>query len=183
MSAIRQMQQMFSEMIKPLRNRVYSMIKRAVLESVKDDGGMQLVKLNLLAGETRSDIERFQNFGFTSHPPDSAECIALSVGGNNDHLVVIVANDRASRILDLAKGESAFYNVNGDKLVLKLGGNLEGTLSNNLEITLKKLKFENATGEFVDIISQLFTTLEAEPFIVNKATITALKVKFLTFKV
>lgn len=102
-------------MLTPLRNRVYTLITRAVIESVKDDKKLQLVKVNLLAGESRDDVERLQNFGFTGHPHSGAECVAVAVGGNRDHLIVIVADDRRVRVKDLPQGGAAIYSaVEGD---------------------------------------------------------------------
>lgn len=177
------MKNLVNMMVRPLRNRVYTMITRAILETADDSDGMQVVKLNLLAGETRDKVERFQNFGFTSNPPAKSECVALAIGGNRDHLIVVVAGDRASRIKDLEQGESAFHNVAGDHLTFKNTGNLEGEISENFELALKKLKIENETGEVVDLLVQMATALSVEPFIVNKATFTDIATKLTTFKV
>lgn len=178
-------------MVRPLRNRVYTMITRAVLETADDSDGMQVVKLNLLAGETRDKVERFQNFGFTSNPPANSECVALAIGGNRDHLIVVVAGDRASRIKNLETGEAAFHNIAGDHLTFKNTGTLEGEVSKNVELTiaenmelvLKKIKIENDQGEVIDLLVQTLTALAAEPFIVNKGTFTAIKTKLESFKV
>lgn len=116
---------MISDMIKPLRNRVYSMITRAVLETVNDASDMQLVKISLLADETRDSIERFQNYGFTSVPPPNSEAIALSVGGNRDHMVVIAVDNRIFRLKGLLNGEVAMYTDEGDFIKIKKGGIIE----------------------------------------------------------
>lgn len=178
-----QLKEAITNCIRPLKNRVYTMITRAVIESVKDSDGMQVVKVNLLAGETRSDVERFQNFGFTSNPPKSSEAVALAMGGDRDHLIVIVADDRKTRVKNLEEGESAFYNKGGDNLTLKNSGNLEGELRENFEMTLKKLKFENDQGEVIDILVQALQALSVEPFIVNKGTFAILKTQLESFKV
>lgn len=177
------MKNLVNMMVRPLRNRVYTMITRALLETADDSDGMQVVKLNLLAGEARDKVERFQNFGFTSNPPANSECVALAIGGNRDHLIVVVADDRASRVKGLNTGESAFYRNNTNKLVFKDSGNLEGEIGENLELALKKLKIENDTGEVVDLLVQMATALAAEPFIVNKGTFTDIATKLTTFKV
>lgn len=117
-----QLQSAIKKCITPLKNRVYTMITRAVLETVNDSEQMQELKLNLLAGESRTNVERFQDFGFSSNPPTSSEVIALSVGGNRDHLIAIVAHDRATRVKDLASGESVVYTDDGTKIHLKKGG-------------------------------------------------------------
>lgn len=178
-------------MVRPLRNRVYTMITRAVIESADDTDGMQVLKINLLAGETRDKVERFQNFGFTSNPPTKSEGVALAVGGNRDHLIVVVAGDRVSRIKDLKSGESAFHNEKGDHLTFKNTGDLKGEISNNVELEisenmemiLKKIKIENETGEVIDLLVQTLTALSVEPFIVNKGTFSTIKTQLETFKV
>jgi len=177
------MKNLVNMMVRPLKNRVYTMITRAILETADDSDGMQVVKLNLLAGEARDKVERFQNFGFTSNPPANAECVALAVGGNRDHLIVVVADSRNDRVTGLETGESAFYRNNENKLVWKSNGNLEGEISANLELALTKLKRENDTGEVVDLLVQMATALSVEPFIVNKATFTDIATKLTTFKV
>jgi len=183
MSVRDQIAEVVSQMLKPLRNRVYLMITKAVIETVNDSGGMQVVKLSSLAGEERDEIERFQNFGFSSHPPPNAEAIAVSVLGNRDNLVVIVADDRATRPKDLEEGESVFYNAFGDKLILNKEGTLKGTLSKNMEITLDKLKLQNDTSEIIDILSRCMTALAIEPVIINKATFVLLQTEIETFRV
>ena len=183
MSMRDQMQSLIKNMIAPLRNRVYTMITRAILETANDSDGMQLVKVNLLAGESREKVERFQNFGFSSNPPASSECVALAMGGNRDHLIVVVCDDRKTRVKGLATGESVQYNANGDKMHLKADGTLEGTLSKNFEMTLEKLKFSNGTDEVIDLLVQGFEALALEPLIVNKATFLLLKTKLEGFKV
>ncbi len=181
--SMERMRDLVTDILKPIRNRVYTMITRAVIESVKDGDGMQLVKVGLLAGETRSDAERFQNFGFSSNPPDGSECVAVSIGGNRDHLIIIVADDRGTRPTGLAKGESIQYNSKGDKWHLKADGTLEGTLSKNLEVALTKLKFSNGSDEVIDLLVQTLAALKIEPFIVNKAIFAAIETKLTAFKV
>ena len=180
---IEELKRAISDMIRPLRNRVYTMITRAVIETVNDTDGMQLVKLNLLAGEARDGVERFQNFGFSSHPPDSAECVAVAIGGNTDHLIIIVADDRASRITGLLKGESVQFNDKGEFWKIKSDGTIEGKV--------KKLKIENASNEFMDLLIKFMNEVEiGETNTIfgplrknNSAAIKIIKDKMATFKV
>lgn len=173
----------FERLIRPLRNRVYTMITRAIIESVKDGEGIQTIKANLLAGESRDDIERFQNFGFSSNPKANSECVALSIGGNRDHLIIIVADDRQTRIKDLEPGEAAFYNAFNDFLKLTKDSDLEGTINNKLNLTVDKIRLANDTGEVIDILVKALEALSVEPFIVNKGTFSLLKTQLESFKV
>ena len=181
--SMREIRSIVENMLRPLKNRIYTTITRGIIETANDFNGMQVVKVNLLAGEARSDVERFQNFGFSSNPPTNSECVALAIGGNRDHLIIIVADDRTSRITGLKEGESVQYNSNGDKMHLKNDGTLEGTLSKNFELTLEKFKIENDSGELIELLVQMAAALAVEPFIVNKATFTEIAVKLATFKV
>ena len=132
--SVERMRDFISQMIKPLRNRVYTMITRAVIEAVKDGGNMQLVKLKLLAGETRDDVERFQNFGFSSNPPDGSEAVAVAVGGNRDHLIVIVVDDRQTRFKNIEKGEAVMFTDDGSFIHLKKGGIAKISAATKVEI-------------------------------------------------
>lgn len=180
-----QLRDFVNHMIRPIRNRLVMSITRAVLESVKDSGKMQLAKVKLFAGETREDIERFQNFGFTSVPQSGAEAVALAMGGNREHLIVVVADDRKVRLKDLLPGESAMYNAAGKKIHLKMDGTEEHLIS--------KLKVQNASHELVALLIELIDDIIASKNITGIgpqpmtpdtiAIFQALKTKFQTFKV
>ncbi len=114
-------------MLGPLQRRVMLMVGRAVLAAVNDTTKLQGLQINLLADETRDDVERFQNYGFTSHPHPGAEAIAVSVMGTRDHMVVIAVDDRRYRLKGLAEGEVAMYSDEGDSIVFKRGRIIEVT--------------------------------------------------------
>lgn len=135
------MMNFISQALKPIRNRVYTMISRAVIEAVNDAGGMQVLKLNLLADETRNAIERFQNFGFSSNPPANSEALALAVGGNRDHLVVVACDDRATRIKNLVSGESAVYTNDGTIIHLKQGGIVDIIAATKVNVNCPLVEF------------------------------------------
>lgn len=112
-------------MIDPLRVRIMTAISRAVLESIDDTQGIQLVKVSLMAGEVRDNIERMQNYGFTSFPKSGAECACLFVGGNREHGLVVSIDDRRFRLKSLAEGEVALYTDEGDRIHFKRGNEIE----------------------------------------------------------
>jgi len=113
----------------PALRRVALMVGRAVLELVDDGKPLQAVQLSLLADEVRSNVERIQQYGFTSHPHPGAEGVALAVGGSRDHLVVVAVDDRRYRLRGLAQGEVAIYTDEGDQVVIRRGGVIEVTAS------------------------------------------------------
>lgn len=72
-----------------------------------------------LAGEALNDMELFQQFGFTSAPPDGAHLIVLPLGGRTSAAVVIATEHGAYRFKLDAKGEAAIYNQWGDVIHLR----------------------------------------------------------------
>ena len=156
--SMERMRNMLTQILKPLRNRVYTMISRAIIETVNDANGMQVVKASLLAGETRTDVERFQNFGFSSNPPADSECIALAIGGDREHLVIIAAESRNVRVKDLANGESVVYTDDGTIIHLKKGGEIEILAANKIDVKVPEINLGTALLEKV-FNAETFQTL------------------------
>lgn len=132
-----------SRWIAPLKNRVANMVARAVVSAVDDAKKVQVVQLDLLEGETRNEVERLQNYGFTSKPRAGAEAAVIFVGGRRDHGLAIAVDDRRYRVTNLESGEVAVYNDTGAKIVFKANGDIELTpkpgqkvkVASNVEIT------------------------------------------------
>lgn len=112
-------------LLAPLERRVMLLVSRAVLRLVDDEPGIQRVQLDLLAGETRAGVERLAEYGLTSVPLEGAWGLALAVGGNRDHLLVIATEDRRHRLTGLAPGEVALYSSAGQRVHLKASGEVE----------------------------------------------------------
>lgn len=143
----------FNALIGPMRRRVRLMISRALLSAVNDAVGLQVVQVKLLADEVRDSVERFQNYGFTSHPKPGAEGILACVSGNRDHGVVIVMDDRRFR-LHLEEGEAALYDDLGHKVHLTRAGIVVDGGGHQIIFTnAPSARFEmdiEATGEIKD---------------------------------
>lgn len=105
----------------PLARRVNLMVARGVLALVNDAAKMQGVQVQLLSGEVRQ-MERFQNYGFTSMPHAGAEVAAVFVGGNRDHGLVLAVDDRRYRVKGLAAGEVGIYDDLGHRVTLTRTG-------------------------------------------------------------
>lgn len=114
----------------PMSTRIRMMVARAVCRAVNDAGGLQAVQVSLLADEVKDGVERVQNYGLTSVPLPGAEGVAVFVGGNRDHGVVIAMDDRRYRLKGLEGGEVALYTLDdqeahGHRIVLRRGGLIE----------------------------------------------------------
>lgn len=120
----------FRKFIDPLKRRILLSISRAVVETIKDDEGIQKMQASLLADEVQDDMERFQNYGFTSHPPKDSEGIAVFPGGDRSHGILIAVDNRTYRLKGLKGGEVALYTDEGDSIILKRNHNIEVNTQN-----------------------------------------------------
>ena len=108
-----------------LARRLRLTVSRAVVRLVDDSLKLQGVQISLLSGELAEHVEHFQHYGFTSVPEPGAQAIALAVGGNRGHLVVIATGDRRHRKKDMQPGEVAVYHKAGGHVYFKVNGDLE----------------------------------------------------------
>lgn len=111
-------------MVQRLRDRVMLMVSRGVIRVINDGVRLQELQLALLPGELRDQVERFQEYGFTSFPHPGAEAVAVFIGGNRDHGLVIACDDRRHRPRGLNAGEVMVYASFGQFLRLDDQGRL-----------------------------------------------------------
>jgi len=109
----------FRRMLAPLEGRVRLMLSRAVVSLINDAPKAQELQVDLLADEAQDGVERWQNYGFTSHPLAGAEALVGCVGGLRSHAVAIVVQDRRFRLVNLQPGEAALYDDLGNVVHLK----------------------------------------------------------------
>lgn len=109
----------FAKLMAPLARRVRLMVRRAVVKLVYDDVKMQELQLAIFSGEVRDHVERWQDYGLTSSPLPGAEALVAAIGGNTDHCAVVKVDDRRYRLKNLANGEVALYDDQGQVIHLK----------------------------------------------------------------
>lgn len=143
-----------NRLLAPIKRRLQLMVDRAVLRIVTDSTQRQQLQIQTLAGETDSDVERWQNYGHTSVPPAGSEALTLALGGNRSNLVVICAEDKAVRLKDLKPGDSALYHLDGHFFKLTTGKKGE-LIADELEISVKRVNI-------IASESVVITTPEAE---------------------
>lgn len=147
--------------------RLANIVSRVVLRRVDDSKKMQLVQLTALEGETRADVERVQNYGFTSVPQEGAEAVTLFPGGFREQGLVIAADDRRYRLTGLQAGEVAIYTDQGDKVVIERGGTIRVTAATKVVVVAPLVELAGNT-DAVALASKVLTELNA-----LKAAITA----------
>ena len=103
------------------------------------------VEMEGLAGESVSG-EQMQYYGFTSAPLPGAEFIALPIGGNSKHVVVIASEDGRYRVM-LKDGEVALYTDEGDYIHMKRGRLIEIETDTLLVKAKTKVRFETPLVE------------------------------------
>ena len=126
----------FARLLQPLNRRILDVVARAVVKRLDDSKRVQLAQLDILDGETRDAVERFQNYGFTSVPLEGAEAVVLSVGGHRDHCLVVAVDDRRHRLRDLEPGEVAVFHKDGARVHLKADGTLAATPKSGSDVVL-----------------------------------------------
>lgn len=127
------------KILAPLSKRIALMVSRAVVSLVKDSFAMQGLQVQALADEVL-DVERFQNYGFTSVPLAGAEAIVLSLGGHRDHAIAIAVDDRRYRKKNLASGEVALYTDEGDYILFKRGRTIEVVAGTKVKVTAPEVE-------------------------------------------
>jgi phage baseplate assembly protein V len=120
----------FRRLTAPLRRRIKVLFTRALGSLVDPTTLMQTLQVEALAGEVLDGVEHFEPYGFTSNPLPGFEALLAALGGDRAHTVCIVAADRRNRITDLASGESALYDDQGQKVHLQRAGILVVTTLN-----------------------------------------------------
>ena len=127
------MLRMIQKVTAPLKRRVMLMIGRCVLTVVTDTTKAQTLQIESLEDEVKDDVERFQEYGFTSVPGADVEGIVVYPGGNRGHPVVVATEDRVNRPTGLSEGEVALYTIaNNIRVLLKSDGLVElGTTPTN----------------------------------------------------
>lgn len=138
----------FNRLMGPFKRRLMLMVGRAVLRLIKDDTGLQRVQLVALDGETLDEVERFQEYGFTSVPHPDAEAMLVSIGGVRAHAIVIAVDDRRYRLRGLAGGEVALYTDEDQK-----PGGHRIVLRRNQEIEVHAQKYTIDVGDGANVLT------------------------------
>lgn len=135
------------KIIAPIQRRVVNMIARGTTSKATDEAkGLQRLQITLSAQEVLDGIERMQEYGFASRPLTGAETLAVFLGGDRSHGLVIATDDRRYRPKDLIEGETGLYNSAGNRFRMKPNG--------NAELTAGKFKFQGTSDELMDLLVQ-----------------------------
>jgi phage baseplate assembly protein V len=124
-------------------------IARGVVRMVNDALMVQSLQVTVLDGET-ANVQRFQEYGFTSVPMSGAEAILAAVAGARSHLVAIAVDDGRYRLKNLQDGEVALYTDEGDSIVLKRGRIIAVTAGAEIDVSAPQVKVIATTKVTLD---------------------------------
>ncbi len=103
-----------------MTSRALNMLAKAVTRKIIDTLGRQTAQVEVTKGELIDDMERMQDYGFTSNPPASGtDAIVAFLGGSREQGVIIRMENRSFRLKGLESGEVAIFDDLGN--VFKLG--------------------------------------------------------------
>lgn len=120
------------------------LLARSVVKLVNDALMVQGLQVTVLDGEV-AQVQRFQEYGFTSVPLAGAEAIVAAIAGVRSHLVAIAVDDGRYRLKNLVAGEVAIYTDEGDVIRFKRGRNIEVTSGGSVKVTAPDVTVEAST--------------------------------------
>ena len=103
------------KMLAPIRRRIFLLIGRALLTAVDNDTKLMHITMTALKGETITDADRVQDYGFESYPLERAQPVFLAVGGNREHAIAIVVPDRRYRPHYTSAGDAVVYTYKDER--------------------------------------------------------------------
>lgn len=99
-----------SKLLSKLRAQVEGMLLRAAIELVNDKLDTQTVQITLTSDDdVLDDVEHWQPYGLSFHPPAGAEALSLALNGERANAVVICAQEPEERPTDVAPREGGLY--------------------------------------------------------------------------
>lgn len=154
--------------------RIALSIARAIIRVVDDSLPIQSVQAALLSDETRDRVERMQEYGFTSVPFPGCRSVAVFVGGDRSHGIVIACDDPQNRKRNLQPGEVSIYTDEGDYIMLKRGKVVEVNTETLLIKASQKVRMETpmleTTGDLIDRVDENGNTMRGMRDIFNSHT-------------
>lgn len=111
-------------MIERLARRVLMSLARALVTTVNDVGGVQMMQVKLNELETRDNTPRVPEFGLASNPPVGSDAVVVFLGGDRSNAVVLGTVHQPSRPRGLASGETMVYSQDGKHIYLTASGGI-----------------------------------------------------------
>lgn len=111
------------KLLAPIRRKIMGSIGRALVTGIVDDLQRQNLQVKIHADESADNIERFQNYGMSSHPPKQSEAVLVALGGDLANLVAVAVEDKNCRPQG-EEGDVFLYHREGHNIKLTKDGKL-----------------------------------------------------------
>jgi hypothetical protein len=89
--------------------RLLLTLARSLVRVVEESDGVQVIQVNVLAGELLENIQNPQHYGFASRMRPGNEALLAFLAGDRSHGYAICDGDRRYRPQDLEEGEVALF--------------------------------------------------------------------------
>lgn len=129
-------------------------ISRGRVGASNDSGPVQTMQARLNQQETIDTLPRVAEFGFTSRPPAGSDAIILFAAGDRSNGVVVATNHQATRLKNLAEGDTAIFDSRGRYIWLGKDGGIVVSASGPVTVNGATLVTINA-GEKVRMVTPL----------------------------
>ncbi|UMY19139.1 phage baseplate assembly protein [Methylobacterium organophilum] len=96
---------------------VRTMLRRAAIKKVEDDGTQQIVTATGLKGE-EFKVYRQQGHGVSSVPPIGSEGFVLALGGRSDRMLFLQGEHKDHRPSKQKAGDTVIYDAHGNAISL-----------------------------------------------------------------
>lgn len=107
-----------ASMFDRITRRIQMAIGRGRINTVDDSKSIQYVQLSYSKIETKDNMPRVMEYGYTSNPPSKTDAVAVHVTGDRSNAICIGTNHQPSRPTSLATGEVMLYQLNGIQVYL-----------------------------------------------------------------
>lgn len=109
--------------MRKLYQQFKTLIRQGRLAGLDDSKHTQTAQVELFDGEIVNQVERVQNYGFTSNP-SAGGVYVMNIGGKSNQPVIIVVNDDAARVKLENGNDVAVYHAEGHKILLTQSGEI-----------------------------------------------------------
>lgn len=143
-----------------LSTLIENMMDRGILAKFSDSGDTQSIDFDHGYERRMESIERLQDYGLTSFPPDEAQVFYVCLGGNQEYPIVLKVDDPTKRP-KLEKGEMSLWTVFGNQIYLKKDGSiLAKSKDGAMEISLLSSGKVSIKNQTVDLVASLASLVE-----------------------
>lgn len=103
----------------PIITRIRRVCLGAIIRRVDDGGDLQRMQVESIGHSVYDNVEKFEQFGFTSNPPLGLDAIIVERCGKH---IIVAIGDRKYRIKNLGSGDTAIYDAHNQTIILNKNG-------------------------------------------------------------